>query len=152
MKTVDTNEYMAVLQDLISDGKEAGLLITGNSMAPFLVHERDYIYFRTPDRELKKGDMVFYRRMNGQYIMHRILAVKPEGYYMIGDNQVHVEGPLDRSQIFAVVTKVKRRDRWIGPDDPVWKFYEKVWINVIPARRIAGCVSRKLKRMVKGQE
>ena len=47
MKTVDTNEYMAVLQDLLSEGKEAGLLITGDSMAPFLVHERDYIYFKT---------------------------------------------------------------------------------------------------------
>ena len=65
MKTVDTNEYMSVLQDLINEGREVGLLISGDSMAPFLVHGRDHIYFKTPDRELKRGDMVFYRRLNG---------------------------------------------------------------------------------------
>lgn len=152
MKTVDTNEYMTVLQGLIEEGKEVGLLISGDSMAPFLAHQRDYIYFKSPDRELKKGDMVFYRRMTGQYIMHRILDVKPEGYYMIGDNQMQVEGPLDRSQIFAIVTKVKRKGRIIGPENLVWKFYEKVWIHMIPARGIIGRVCRKLERMVKGQE
>ena len=152
MKTVDTNEYMSVLQSLISEGREAGLPISGNSMAPFLVHGRDYIYIKTPDRELKKGDMVFYRRVTGQYIMHRIIDIKPEGYYMIGDNQVTVEGPLDRSQIFALVTKVKRNGRWIDSDDLIWKFYEKVWIHTIPVRRTAGRVRRKLKRMVRGQE
>ena len=152
MKTVDTNEYMTVLQGLISEGREVGLLISGDSMAPFLAHQRDYIYFRTPDRELKKGDMVFYQRVNGQYIMHRIVAVKPEGYYMAGDNQAAVEGPLDRTQIFALVTKVKRNGRWIGPDDLIWKFYEKVWIRMIPVRGIIGCAGRKLRLMVKGQE
>lgn len=152
MKTVDTNEYMAVLQGLISEGREVGLLISGDSMAPFLVHGRDYIYFKTPDRELKKGDMVFYRRTSGQYIMHRILDIKPEGYYIIGDNQVMVEGPLDRSQIFAIVTKVKRNGQLIGPDSLIWKFYEKVWIRMIPVRRIISRVCRKLKRTVKGQE
>jgi hypothetical protein len=96
--------------------------------------------------------MVFYRRINGQYIMHRIIDVKPEGYYIVGDNQTAIEGPLDASQIFAIVTKVKRNGRWIGPEHPVWKFYEKVWIHMIPARRIIGRISRKLKRIGKGQE
>ena len=152
MKTVDTNEYMSVLQDLINEGREVGLLISGDSMSPFLVHQRDYIYFKTPDRDLKKGDMVFYQRITGQYIMHRIYDVKPEGYYIVGDNQAVVEGPLDRSQIFAIVTKVKRKGRLIGPENLIWKFYEKVWIRMIPVRGIIGRVCRKLKRMVKGQE
>ena len=150
MKTVDTNQYMSVLQSLINEGKEVGLLISGDSMSPFLVHQRDYIYFKTPDRELRKGDMVFYQRVTGQYIMHRIIDVKPDGYYMMGDNQAALEGPLDRSQIFAIVTKVKRKGRWIGPDDLIWKFYEKVWIHMIPVRPVIGRVCRKLKRMVKG--
>lgn len=152
MKTVDTNEYMSVLQSLVNEGKDVGLLISGDSMSPFLVHERDYIYFRTPDRELKKGDMVFYQRRTGQYIMHRILDVKQDGYYMAGDNQVLIEGPIDRSQIFALVTKVKRNGRWIGPESLTWKFYEKVWIRMIPVRSLIGRICRKTKRMVKGQE
>ena len=34
-------------------------LIAGSSMSPFLCHNRDYIYFTRPDRELRRGDMVF---------------------------------------------------------------------------------------------
>ena len=73
MKTVDTNAYVAVLRELIAEGREVSLLISGSSMEPFLKDQRDYICFKAPDRELAAGDMVFYQRGNGQYIMHRII-------------------------------------------------------------------------------
>ena len=147
MKTVDTNTYVSVLRELIEEGREVSLLISGNSMEPFLKHQRDYICFKRPDRALAAGDMVFYQRANGQYIMHRIYRVAPEGYYLVGDGQVVIEGPLEASQIFALVTKVKRKDRWIGPDDQLWKFFAHVWPKTIPARAFCGRVQRKLRRM-----
>ena len=69
MKKIDTREYLSVLKELVQEGREVSLLVAGSSMAPFLIHERDYVYFRKPDRELKKGDIVFYQRMNGQFVM-----------------------------------------------------------------------------------
>lgn len=136
MRTVDTNEYVSLLKELTEQGKEVSLLISGNSMFPFLVHQRDYISFRKPTRKLRKGDMVFYQRKNGQYIMHRICGVKPEGYYIVGDAQQLIEGPVEESQIFAIVTRVKRKEKWIGPDSLFWKFFEYVWIRLIPIRHI----------------
>ena len=35
--------------------------------------------------------------------------LKKEEYYLIGDAQTVIEGPIQREQIFAVVTKVKRK-------------------------------------------
>lgn len=151
MKTVDTNTYVSVLRDLIEEGKEVSLLISGSSMEPFLKHQRDYICFRSPDRELVAGDMVFYQRVNGQYIMHRIYRVAPEGYYLVGDHQVEIEGPLERSQIFALVTKVKRKARWLTPDSLTWKFFARLWPKTIPLRRFLIRVRGRLSRMVKGQ-
>lgn len=151
MKTVDTNTYVSVLRDLIEEGKEVSLLISGSSMEPFLKHQRDYICFRSPDRELAAGDMVFYQRVNGQYIMHRIYRVAPEGYYLVGDHQVEIEGPLERSQIFALVTKVKRKARWLTPDSLTWKFFVRLWPKTIPLRRFLIRVRGRLSRMVKGQ-
>ena len=105
-------------------------------MSPFLAHQRDYIYFKKPDRELRKGDMVFYQRRTGQYVMHRIWKVKNDQYYMVGDAQQEIEGPLDRDQIFALITKVQRKGKWIEPGDFWWEFFEKVWINIVPVRRV----------------
>lgn len=134
-RKVSTNEYVSVLRELVEEGKEVSMLIAGSSMAPFLIHERDYIYFKKPERELKKGDMVFYQRDNGQFVMHRIWKVKPDGYYIVGDAQEEIEGPVRREQIFARITKIKRKETWIQEGDFWWEFFEHVWIHLIPVRR-----------------
>lgn len=136
MRTVDTRAYVSVLRELVEEGKEVSMLIAGSSMAPFLVHQRDYIYFKKPERNLREGDMVFFERDSGQYVMHRIWKVKSDGYYIVGDAQTEIEGPVREEQIFAIITKVKRKDQWIEPGDFWWEFFEHIWIRMIPVRRI----------------
>ena len=134
IREVNTVQYVSMLRSLVEEGRDVSLLISGSSMTPFLVHHRDTILFGKPDRELRKGDMVFYQRLNGQFVMHRIWKVKPEGYYIVGDAQTEIEGPVKREQIFALVKKAQRKGKWIGPENIWWKFFEKVWINMVPIR------------------
>lgn len=135
-RVVDTNEYVSVLRELAEEGRVVSMLIAGSSMSPFLCHNRDYIYFTKPDRELRRGDMVFYQRDTGQYVMHRIYKRKKDGYYMVGDAQTQIEGPLRGDQIFARITKVKRKGRIIEPGNFWWEFFEHVWIRIIPLRKV----------------
>lgn len=135
MKVVDTKAYVSLMRELTEEGKEVCIVITGNSMSPFLVHQRDLICLKKTERKLRKGDMVFYQRQNGQYVMHRIFKVRPDGYYIVGDAQREIEGPISEEQIFGLITKVRRKDRWIGPGDFWWEFFEHVWIRVVPFRR-----------------
>ena len=144
MRELDTAAYVGTLKALVEEGHEVSLLISGSSMAPFLVHHRDTIFFKAPDRELKPGDMVFYQRSRGQYVMHRIRFVKADGYYLIGDGQQITEGPIAREQIFALVTAVKRKGKVIRPGDFWWEFFARVWLRVIPLR---GIVSRLYARL-----
>lgn len=146
MKMIDTREYVSVLRELTEEGEEVSMLIAGSSMSPFLIHHRDYIYFSKPDRALRKGDMVFYQRLNGQYVMHRIKRVRPEGYYIIGDAQTETEGPVKQKQIFALVTKVIRKGKWMKPGDFWWEFFEHIWIDMIPFRRIANILYGGIRR------
>lgn len=135
-RVVDTNEYVSVLRELAEEGRVVSMLIAGSSMSPFLCHNRDYIYFTKPDRELRRGDMVFYQRDTGQYVMHRIYKRKKDDYYMVGDAQTQIEGPLRRDQIFARIIKVKRKGRIIEPGNFWWEFFEHVWIRIIPLRKV----------------
>lgn len=134
MRKLDTDAYISTLRDLVNQGKEVRLIISGSSMTPFLVHERDSILFSKPDSPLKRGDMVFYQRENGQFVMHRILHVKPEGLYIIGDAQVEIEGPVDPSCVFARITKINRKGKWIGPGQFWWWFFQHIWLSIIPLR------------------
>ena len=144
MRELDTAAYVGTLKALVEEGREVSLLISGSSMAPFLIHHRDTIYFKAPDRELKPGDMVFYQRSSGQYVMHRIRFVKADGYYLIGDGQQITEGPIAREQIFALVTAVKRKGKVIRPGDFWWEFFARVWLRIVPLR---GIVSRLYARL-----
>ena len=147
MRKIDTNEYISTLRELTEEGREVGLTVSGSSMSPFLIHERDYICFKKPDRDLRRGDMVFYQRESGQFVMHRILKVKPEGYYIIGDAQTEIEGPVRREQFFAVVTRVKRKGKWIQKGNFWWEFFARVWRCAIPRRRPIVWLYAKVRRI-----
>lgn len=136
MKTIPTNEYISVLRRLAEEGQQVSVVIAGSSMAPFLIHQRDRIFFEKPGGKLRRGMMVFYRRDNGQYVMHRIHKIKSEGYYLLGDAQILIEGPIRREQIFAVVTAAERKGRRIGPGNVWWEFFEHVWPRLRPLRRL----------------
>lgn len=148
MKYVDAREYISMLRELINEGKEVSLIVTGSSMSPFLIHERDIVYLRKLDHELKKGDIVFYERDNGQFVLHRILKVNENDTYdIIGDNQNIAEEGVRRDQIFAYVFKVKRKGKILEPGSFWWDFFAGPWMNMIPARhtvsRFYGNVTKK---------
>ena len=147
MSRLGTREYIDILRTVIDEGKEVNMRVLGSSMAPFVVHERDTIYFKRPERKLKKGDIAFFQRNNGQYVVHRIYKVKGDEYYFVGDNQTLIEGPIEKGQIFAIVTRAIRKGKEIRPGDFWWLFFEKIWINMIPLRRITikayGLIRRK---------
>lgn len=136
MRKIANDVYIPVLKELVEEGKEVSMMVSGSSMNPFLIHQRDYILMKKPTDALKSGDMVFFQRMDGAYVMHRIHHIDQEGkLYIIGDAQTQMEGPIDQGQVFAIITKVKRKDQWITPGDFWWEFFEHIWLHLIPLRR-----------------
>lgn len=134
-RIVDISTYLPVLVDLMEQGHTVSLTITGNSMSPFLVHGRDRICFRKPAGPLKRGDMAFFRRRNGAYVMHRVCRVDPAGnYYLVGDGQQDIEGPVAPEQVLGVVTRVCRKGTWLGPEDFWWRFFAGPWLWLRPLR------------------
>ena len=49
-----TREYITILKGLVDEGREVNMHVLGSSMAPFVVHERDVIYFKKPERKLQR--------------------------------------------------------------------------------------------------
>ena len=134
MKTIDTREYVSVLREITENGSTASMVVAGNSMAPFLADQRDVICFSRPNRPLRPGDMAFFQRANGDYVMHRIIRIGPAGCELIGDAQTRPEGPIAPAQIFAVVTRVRRKGKWLSPRSPQWFFFAHIWRRMIPLR------------------
>ena len=43
MRQIANDVYIPVLKELVEEGKEVSMMISGSSMNPFLIHHRDYI-------------------------------------------------------------------------------------------------------------
>ena len=149
-RIMDIDAYMPVLQELLAQGQSVSLTVTGESMSPFLRHGRDQIRLAAVTVPPKRGDMVFFRRRNGQYIMHRVLRRMPDGNYaIIGDGQQQVEAPIAPEQIFAMVTQVCRKGTWIGPKAFWWRFFAGPWLTLLPLRPLLRRMARFIPETLK---
>lgn len=144
---IDIHEYLPVLIELLNEGREVNLLVSGSSMTPFLADRRDTIIISPPDAPFRCGDMVFYQRSNGDYIMHRIYHIDSNGaLYIVGDGQTQIEGPVQPQQVFGVIRKVIRKGKLIDHTDFWWFFFEKLWIRMVPLRPFVCRIYAALKR------
>ena len=126
-------EYRKLLEEEIFESLP--LIITGNSMSPFLIGGRDTVYLSRVTRPLRRGDAVLYRRRNGDYVFHRIFQVSPEGLTMVGDAQTVLESGIQPDQVIAIMTRAERKGKSVTPGSFWWEFFEKIWIRMIPVRR-----------------
>ena len=125
-------EYRQLLED--ENITALPLVISGNSMLPFLVHGRDTVYLSKLKRPVKKGDVLLYRRDSGAYILHRVYKIEKDSYTMVGDAQTQLEMGIRQDQIIAVMTSALRKGKLQKPGCFWWEFFEKVWINMISLR------------------
>lgn len=125
-------EYRQLLED--ENITALPLVISGNSMSPFLVHGRDTVYLSRLDRPAKRGDVLLYKRDSGAYILHRVYKADKDSYTMVGDAQTQLEQDIRPDQIIAIMTSVLRKGKLQKKGSFWWEFFEKLWIKIIPLR------------------
>lgn len=123
------------IEEIVRQGQTVKISISGTSMVPFLRHGIDCVELTHCDYgNLRRTDIVLIRRNDGTYVMHRILRKKPTCFYMVGDAQEWVEGPIYPEQVMALVTSVWREDRQIDTGNRLWQLLSEGWLRLLPFR------------------
>ena len=143
-KTLPAAVLMPEYEDLLRQGMELPLIISGESMLPFLRPGTDTVYLKAPSEPLQRGDIAFYRRANGAYVLHRVVRAEPGKYWFLGDAQSRVEGPLPAQCVFAHVTAVRRGEKLLRPTDGFWRFFAGPWLALAKRRPRLLRIYRKL--------
>ena len=139
---IPMEELYPILQTQLRRG-EAQLPVTGVSMTPTLRGGRDLVRLKRPDRGAKRGDILLYRRENGQYILHRVLRSGPT-LTCCGDRQTETES-VRPEQVLAVVTAFYRGGRWHDVDEPFYRLYAALWM-LLPLRRCVLFLRQRMHR------
>lgn len=138
-------EYRKLLED--AHIESLPLVITGNSMRPFLIDGRDTVHLSRLTRPLRRGDAVLYRRKNGKYVFHRVYRVSKDGITMLGDAQTIPEPGIQPDQIIAIMTSAERKGKPISPGSFWWEFFAKIWIRIVPIRKILCAVYALIRKI-----
>ena len=121
------------LTEILAVGAAFPLIVTGSSMFPFLKENRDTVVLQKTDR-MKQGQIVFFRRKSGEFILHRIRKIYPNGLLLInGDAQAWCE-VIHREQVLAIVKSIKRDKRYIDPDSFLSVILRCLWFPTRPIR------------------
>lgn len=132
---IPASEWIATVKPLLDEGYELKISPSGLSMYPFLVGGRDEVILRsTAQKPPVRGDIALYSRADGIHILHRVHHVKNEAYYMLGDAQTWVEGPIAKENVHAVAVSVVRKNRIISCDSFYLKCLVHIWLILRPVR------------------
>ena len=119
-KKVRLSEMLPAMEETLSAGGTVKLPITGTSMLP----------------PLRRFDLPLYRRKDGAFVLHRVVAVEKDGTYtMCGDNQWVKEPGISGEQIIGVVTEVERKGKLISVQSFRYRAYVRVWHALFPVRK-----------------
>lgn len=110
--TYSLSEYADVIRDVLDSGGEFTLYPRGTSMLPLIVEGRDSVTLEK--RAVSVGDIAFYRRADGSFVLHRAVGFENGAYTMCGDNQLTLEKGVAPQQVIAAVKYVTRRGRRVG--------------------------------------
>lgn len=134
LKILSPDQLMPLLPQLLEDVEAVPLVISGNSMSPFLVHSRDTVFLSKLSAPPKRGDMILYRRFGGAYVLHRVFRTDGGVCTMLGDAQTAPEPGIRAEQCIAAVTAVRRKGKLLKKGNFTWWFYEKIWLLLRPLR------------------
>lgn len=136
-------EAGALFPELLKDGGRLPLLVTGHSMEPFLKEGRDTVWLTAPSKPLRRGDIVFFSRPTGEWVLHRVVRLTPNGCVVNGDAQRWTE-TVATEQITAVVEAVERGGRTISCGGVRRVFFATVWQWLRPCRRYILAAYRRI--------
>lgn len=143
-KKISLNEIYPIIKEKLDNDGTVQLPITGTSMNPLLYWNRDSVELQKCENP-QKYDIVFYRRDNGQFVLHRIVGNDKNGFVLCGDNQVKKEYGITEKHIIAVVKSITRKDKTFSVNKSSYRFYVKLWTLILPLRNLILVPMRKLK-------
>ena len=66
-------DYAEAIREVLGSGGEFTLYPRGTSMLPLIVQDRDSVTLTKAERFVV-GDIAFYQRPGGEYVLHRIIG------------------------------------------------------------------------------
>lgn len=132
---ISEHRLFPIVKEVLAEGKRVRLTVSGNSMWPLIIHNRDSVLLVPCEKKnLTKGEIILFHAGYGHYMLHRITSVKAGGYITTGDGNLHRDGFINSEEVIAKVKKIYRKDKIINCSKGYWKLTFRIWMIMFPIR------------------
>ena len=132
---IPADTLFPIVEEYLANEQEVVICVRGNSMFPLIRNITDSIKLKSASfDQIKKLDIVLIRRDSEAYILHRVCKKTPSAFYLVGDNQKEIEGPLRPDNLIAVVAEIYRGELIIRRGSLFWNVYGWIWLVLRPFR------------------
>ncbi|MBP3436541.1 MAG: S24/S26 family peptidase [Clostridia bacterium] len=146
---VSLADLLPLMEEVIKAGKTFRLFPMGNSMRPLLREGKDSVLlvYISP-QDVQGNDMILYRREDGAFVLHRVVAVEKDGTLTLrGDSQYYNETGISKEQVIALVQGFYRGGKYHDCESSLYyRFYLFRRRLSYPLRRFSFRVSSFLRR------
>ncbi len=115
------SQNITAYADALRDTGVISFVPHGNSMWPIIKNGKNTVIVEAKKERLVEGDVALYVREDGEYVLHRVYAVKEGGYVMRGDSQNYFEN-VEESAVLGVLIGLYYGKRYVDVSD---SFYTK---------------------------
>ena len=146
---IHSREIKQDIEALLLQGSAVQFKPQGYSMYPLFVHGRDQAVVAPVNAEqLKRGDVVLYRRDESILVLHRIWKHRGDRFYLVGDNQKEIEGPLRPDQMRGILVEIVRNGRRFSVKNPIYRILSALWLLLRPLRPLLSHIAAGCKRLL----
>lgn len=152
LSLIPAQELFPLIEERLRDGQDVVISARGNSMFPLIRGDKDRVKLTAASYEgIQKGDVTLIRRDDGAYVIHRVCKKTPVSFYIVGDRQQDIEGPLRPGQLIAMVSEVYRGSYTIRRGALLWTLFAHIWLFLRPVRRPVLAALFALRSVIKHQ-
>ena len=105
---IKVEKFYPLILEAFNENKTFSFPIKGTSMRPLFKND-DIVTLDKVD-SYKKGDILFYRRNDGSFVLHRLRKISDGVLYIVGDHQTPLE-KVEESQLIGKVISYKKKNK-----------------------------------------
>jgi signal peptidase I len=132
---ISLHQLIPIVEELLRAGQRIRLEVAGSSMYPF-IKDGDVVEIEKPGPRLQKGDVLLVRVCGNSYVIHRVVKVDGEYFFLRGDFQQGLQGPFRRGDIVGRVVAIYRGGRRYTLERGFLRIMSLLWIRITPSRRV----------------
>lgn len=128
---VSFHDLYGIIAETLDREGAVSFTANGSSMLPFIRGGIDQVTIEKIPNQIRKNDVVFYRRGDGSFVLHRIVSYKNGAFVLCGDNQYALEKGVARENMIGILKDVSKN----GSSVDLSSLRYKLYLFHLPLRR-----------------